>query len=36
MNIEKRWIRELHSTKRAFNIRNSRITHEHILLFAKT
>lgn len=33
--LEKRWIRELHSTKRAFNVKNSRITHEHILLFKK-
>lgn len=32
---EKRWIRELHSTKRAFNVRNSRMSHEHILLFKK-
>jgi len=30
-----RWIRTLHSTKRAFNIKNSRISHEHILLFRK-
>jgi len=30
-----RWIRTLHSTKRAFNIKNSRISHEHILLFKK-
>lgn len=33
--LEKRWIRTLHATKRAFNIQNSRITHEHVLLFRK-
>jgi DNA modification methylase len=33
--LEERWIRELHSTKRAFNVRNSRISHEHVLLFRK-
>lgn len=33
--LEKHWIRELHATSRAFNIRNSRITHEHVLLFRK-
>lgn len=33
--IEKRWIRTLHATKRAFNVDNSRITHEHVLLFSK-
>ncbi len=33
--LEKRWIRELHATKRAFNITNSRISHEHVLLFQK-
>ncbi|MEX9873970.1 DNA methyltransferase [Providencia rettgeri] len=32
---EKRWIRTLHSTKRAFNVQNSRISHEHVLLFKK-
>ncbi len=31
--IEARWIRKLHSTKRAFNVRNSRISSEHVLLF---
>jgi site-specific DNA-methyltransferase (cytosine-N4-specific) len=35
VTIEKRWIRELHSTKRAFNVTNSRISHEHVLLFKK-
>lgn len=35
MSLEKHWIRELHATSRAFNIRNSRITHEHVLLFRK-
>ena len=34
--IENRWIRELHSTKRAFNVTNSRISHEHVLLFKKS
>jgi hypothetical protein len=33
--LEKHWIRELHATSRAFNVRNSRITHEHVLLFRK-
>lgn len=33
--LERHWIRELHSTKRTFNIRNSRISHEHLLLFKK-
>lgn len=32
---ENRWIRTLHSTKRAFNVKNSRITHEHVLLVVK-
>ena len=32
---ERRWIRTLHSTKRAFNVKNSRISHEHVLLVAK-
>ncbi len=32
---KKRWIRTLHSTKRAFNVRNSRISHEHVILFEK-
>jgi len=35
LRLEDRWIRELHSTKRAFNVRNSRISHEHMLLFRK-
>lgn len=34
IRLERRWIRELHSTSRAFNIRNSRISHEHVLLFS--
>lgn len=34
--VEKgRWIRTLHSTKRAFNVKNSRISHEHVLLVVK-
>lgn len=34
--VEKgRWIRTLHSTKRAFNVKNSRISHEHVLLVQK-
>lgn len=32
---DKRWIRTLHSTKRAFNVKNSRISHEHVLLVRK-
>jgi DNA modification methylase len=35
LQMEERWIRTLHATKRAFNVRNSRITHEHVLLFIK-
>lgn len=35
LRIEKRWIRELQATKRSFNVVNSRISHEHILLFRK-
>lgn len=30
-----RSIRTLHSTKRAFNVKNSRMTHEHVLIFEK-
>jgi hypothetical protein len=32
---ERRWIRTLQATKRAFNVKNSRITHEHVLLVQK-
>jgi DNA modification methylase len=32
---EERWIRTLHATKRAFNVKNSRISHEHVLLVIK-
>jgi DNA modification methylase len=35
MSLEKHSIRELHATSRAFNVRNSRVTHEHLLLFKK-
>jgi DNA modification methylase len=35
VKMKKRWIRTLHKTKRAFNVRNSRISHEHVLLFEK-
>lgn len=35
IQIKKRCIRTLHSTKRAFNVNNARISHEHILLFEK-
>ena len=35
ITLETRWIRELHTTKRAFNVANSRISHEHVLLFKK-
>lgn len=34
--LERRWIRELMATKRAFNVRNSRMSHEHVLLFRKS
>ncbi len=33
--LTKHWIRELHATRRAFNVRNSRISHEHVLLVEK-
>jgi DNA modification methylase len=33
LRLIKHWIRELKSTQRSFNVRNSRITHEHVLLF---
>jgi DNA modification methylase len=33
--LKKRGIRTLHATKRAFNVKNSRISHEHVLLFVK-
>jgi site-specific DNA-methyltransferase (cytosine-N4-specific) len=33
--LESRWIRELKATKRAFNVANSRMSHEHVLLFQK-
>lgn len=33
--LDKRCIRTLHSTKRAFNVRNSRISHEHVLQIIK-
>lgn len=35
LRLEDRWIRELQATKRAFNVKNSRISHEHVLLFRK-
>jgi site-specific DNA-methyltransferase (cytosine-N4-specific) len=35
LTLVKRWIRELQPTKRSFNVTNSRITHEHVLLFQK-
>jgi site-specific DNA-methyltransferase (cytosine-N4-specific) len=35
LHSEERWIRALQSTKRAFNVKNSRISHEHVLLFVK-
>jgi len=34
-SLSKHWIRELHATRRAFNVRNSRISHEHVLLVEK-
>lgn len=33
--LETHWIRTLRPTSRAFNVKNSRITHEHVLLFRK-
>jgi tRNA G10 N-methylase Trm11 len=35
MKLAKHWIRELKSTQRSFNVRNSRITHEHVLMFER-
>ena len=35
LRLENRWIRELQATNRSFNVRNSRMSHEHILLFCK-
>jgi DNA modification methylase len=35
LELESRCIRELMSTKRAFNVRNSRMSHEHLLLFKR-
>ena len=33
--LNKRWIRKLHTTRRAFNVKNSRISHEHVILLEK-
>lgn len=33
---EQRWIRTLQGTKRSFNVKNSRISHEHVLLVKKS
>jgi DNA modification methylase len=35
LELEQRWIRELKATKRSFNVWNSRMSHEHVLLFRK-
>lgn len=35
LHLQERWIRTLHATKRAFNVRNSRISQEHVMLFVK-
>lgn len=35
IKLEKRWIRTLQPTKRSFNVKNSRITHEHVILLKK-
>ncbi len=35
IHLRKRWIRELQATRRSFNVKNSRISHEHVLLFGK-
>jgi site-specific DNA-methyltransferase (cytosine-N4-specific) len=33
--LQKRWVRELQATRRSFNVKNSRISHEHVLLLEK-
>ncbi len=35
LHVEKRWVRELQATKRSFNVKNSRMSHEHVLLLEK-
>jgi hypothetical protein len=35
LRLEDRWVRKLQATKRAFNVKNSRMSHEHMLLFRK-
>ena len=35
LSLADRWIRTLKPTSRAFNVKNSRITHEHLVLFSK-
>ena len=35
LRLKKHWIRELKPTQRAFNVRNSRISHEHVLLLER-
>lgn len=35
LSLVARWIRALQGTRRSFNVRNSRISHEHVLLFEK-
>ncbi len=35
LSLVDRWIRTLKPTSRAFNVKNSRITHEHLVLFSK-
>jgi site-specific DNA-methyltransferase (cytosine-N4-specific) len=36
MRLTKRWVRELQATRRSFNVKNSRISHEHVLLVEKS
>jgi len=35
LRLRRHWIRELKATQRAFNVRNSRISQEHVLLFER-
>lgn len=35
VHVKRRWVRELQATRRAFNVKNSRMSHEHVLLFEK-
>lgn len=35
IRLTRRWVRELQATRRSFNVKNARISHEHVLLFEK-